>query len=96
MRVKILNVKKYNTMVKSAMLLKNAIAETEDEFEVTVDIIETFNAGVVSAELYAMTLYHPQRFASIISLVDNVEIYPLINGNIKLSLTYQGVLKTIA
>lgn len=96
MRVKILNMQKYNTMVKSAMLLKNTIAETKDEFEVTVDVIETFNTGTVSAELDEMTLFHPQRFASIISLADNVEIFPLINGKIKLSLTYQGVLKTIA
>lgn len=96
MRVKILNMKKYKTMLKAAMLLKITIAEDAVEFEATVDVIESFNAGVVSAELDEMTIYHPKRFASIISMADNVEIYPLINGKIQLTLTYQDVLATIA
>ena len=94
-KVKVLNPVRYQSMLRSVFMLKDILAETEDLFDINVDIEERFNAGVVSVELEELTILSPEKFSLLLQQVDNMEVYRLINGRIRLTFTYHGVLKTI-
>lgn len=94
-KIKVLNLVRYQYMLRSVFMLKDILAETEDIFDINVDIEEQFNAGVVSVELEELTILSPAKFALLLQQADNMEVYNLLNGRLKLTLVFQGVLKTI-
>ena len=48
-------------------MLKDILAETEDIFDINVDIEEQFNAGVVSVELEELTILSPAKVCFVAS-----------------------------
>ena len=94
-RLKMVNIVKYKKMMQTAALLKNALAETEDSFEINCEVIEKFNIGSVSVELDALSINNTSKFAALINSTDCFEIYPLSNDRIRLELTFQAILKSI-
>ncbi|MDO4562606.1 MAG: hypothetical protein Q4C12_02095 [Clostridia bacterium] len=94
-RVKIINFKRYQQMLKTAAMLKECLSKTMCEGEITIDVTEQFNLGSVSTTLDSLTIDNPSEFINIVSQADNFEIYPLTNGKIRIDITFQSVLKTI-
>ena len=84
------NIVKYRAMMRSAEKLQ---ALLKDDC-VDVKIIPEFNIGSISVELPELSVDLTQAFADIIVGADNFEIYPLVNGNIRLDITFQSVLKS--
>lgn len=84
------NIMKYRAMMRSAEKLQ---ALLKDE-GVNVEITPEFNIGSISVELPELSVELTQAFADIIAGADNFEIYPLLNGNIRLDITFQSVLKS--
>ncbi len=84
------NIVKYQGMMRSAEKLQ---ALLKDEC-VNVKITPEFNIGSISVELPELSIDLTHEFADIIVGADNLEIYPLINGNIRLDFTFQSVLKS--
>ena len=94
--VKILNAERYALMLKTAARLTVLLKENVPDREINIDVNEKFNLGAISVELDSLTVYSPNAFADIISCADNFDIYPLTDGNIRLDITFQGILKSIA
>ena len=84
------NIIKYRAMMRSAEKLQ---ALLKDDC-VNVKIIPEFNIGSISVELPELSVDLTHEFADIIVGADNFEIYTLINGNIRLDITFQSVLKS--
>ena len=84
------NIIKYRAMMRSAEKLQ---ALLKDE-GVDVKIIPEFNIGSISVELSDLSVDLTHEFADIIAGADKFEIYPLLNGNIRLDITFQSVLKS--
>lgn len=93
--IKVLNPAKYQSMLRSVFLLKDILSETQTSIEIMVDIEERFNAGVVSVELDELTILSPKKFADLLHSINNMEVYPLVNGKIRLSFAFHNILKTI-
>ena len=94
--VKIINPCRYQLMIQTAAKLTALLRKTMSEGEVNIEINDTFNLGSISVELDSLTITEPLAFSDIICKADNFEIYPLTNGNIRLDIAFQGVLKTLA
>ncbi len=91
--VKLLNFPKYWKMIKVAYNLQKLMEESNSDGSITVEILQEFNLGAVSVELPILTVLQPQGFAAVVSKADNFEIYPLTNGNLRMDITFQSVLK---
>ena len=94
--VKILNIKRYNQMLKTAIDLFNLLKETDPNIKIKIKINHMFNMGSVSVSADELTIYSPSAFYEIIKHADNFDIYPLTNGKIKLDVAFYRVLKSIA
>ena len=94
-KVKVLNLERYKTMMAVAADLTAALQENNPEGELTIDVNEKFNLGSISVELDSLTITSPVLFAELICRSDNLEIYPLTNGNIRLDITFQRILKSV-
>ena len=94
-KVKVLNLERYKTMMAVAAVLTAVLQENNPEGELTIDVNEKFNLGSISVELDSLTITSPTLFAELISKSDNFEIYPLTNGNIRLDITFQRILKSV-
>ena len=93
--LKVLNLERYKTIMEVATKLTAVLRENNPEGELTMDVNEKFNLGSISVELDSLTVTSPTLFTEIICKADNFEVYPLTNGNIRLDITFQGVLKSI-
>ena len=93
--VKMLNIPKYKKMLFTAARLKDILAAAGESGRIDVDFIEEFNAGVVTAEASSLTVCEPRLFSELLADVDNFEVYPLTNGNVKIDFTFQSVTKII-
>lgn len=93
--IKVLNPTKYQSMLRTAFLLKDILSETQTSIDIMVDIENRFNAGVVSVEVDELTILSPIKFASLLNSVNNMDVYPLVNGKIRLSFAFHNILKTI-
>ncbi len=94
--LKVLNTERYALMLKTATDLKELLCQTAESGCIDIDLVQEFNLGSISFEAPDLVVYDSETFAKIISVCDNVEIYPLTNGNLRLNLTFQSVLKPIA
>lgn len=91
--LKLLNFERYQEMMQSAYNLQQLISETIPNGSLTVEINQDFNLGAISVELPDLCVMHPQKLADIVSKADNFEVCPLINGNLRLDVTFQNVIK---
>lgn len=94
-RIKIINPERYALLLQTSKQLEWFLKKTGEEAEINININEMFNLGAVSTEIASIFIDDATEFSKIISKADNVEIYPLLNGNIKLDITFQSVLKSI-
>jgi len=94
-KLKILNLERYKTMMEVAAKLTAILRENNPEGEITIDVNEKFNLGSISVELDSLTVTSPVMFAELICKSDNFEVYPLTNGNIRLDITFQRILKSV-
>ena len=93
--LKVLNLERYKMMMGVAAKLTAVLLENNPEGELAIDVNEKFNLGSISAELDSLTITSPVLFAELISKSDNFEVYPLTNGNVRLDITFQSVLKSV-
>ena len=94
-KLKILNLERYKTMMEVAAKLTAILRENNPEGEITIDVNEKFNLGSISVELDSLMVTSPAIFAELICKSDNLEVYPLTNGNIRLDITFQRILKSV-
>lgn len=94
-KLKVLNYKKYKTMMEVAAKLTAVLQENNPEGELSIDVNEKFNLGSISVELDSLTITSPVLFAELIRRSDNFEVYPLTNGKVILDITFQNVLKSV-
>jgi len=94
--IKMINPKRYRLMLEVAAQLTDLLKKTLSEGEINIEINQLFNLGSISIELESLTINDPNAFSKLICKADNFEIYPLTNGNIKLDITFQSVLRSIA
>lgn len=94
--VKLLNPERYKLMMATAAQLIELLEKSYSEGELDIDIDTTFNMGSISIELESLTISDPVAFANLIHTADNFEVYPLTNGNVRLSIAFPSVLKSIA
>lgn len=94
-KLKILNLERYKTMMEVAAKLTAILRENNPEGEITIDVNEKFNLGSIFVELDSLTVTSPVIFAELICKSDNFEVYPLTNGNIRLDITFQRILKSV-
>ena len=93
--VKMINPVRYELLMKTAANLTELLRKTMTNGEVNVALDPTLLLGSVSTELSELSLDDPLAFADIVCQADNVEIYPLTNGNLRLDITFQGVLQIL-
>lgn len=93
--VKLLDVSRYQLLMETAAALQKLLAETIPEGSLTVEIDPDFNLGCISSELPELSVTNPQTFSVILKNADNCEIYPLTNGNLRLDITFQRILKSV-
>lgn len=93
--VKLLNIPKYKQMLIAASRLKDLLCMSGESGEIEINLHREFNMGSIIAEIPSFTVREPALFLELIKEADNFEIYPLVNGNIKIGISFQSVLKTI-
>lgn len=93
--MKLLVVSKYKQMLVAASKLKTLLCISGESGEIEVNLHREFNMGTITAEIKSLTVHETTLFTEMIKDADNFEIYPLVNGNIKIGIAFQSVLKTI-
>lgn len=93
--VKILNFKKYACMYKSAETIEKILISEEMAAKGYLKINTLTNSASLIFELDELTVENTADFAQVVKSADNFEIYPLTNGKIRFSITYQSVLRNI-
>lgn len=93
--VKLLNVPRYTQMLTAAARLRQLLGISGESGEIEIEVHRAFNMGVVRAEIGSLTVLRPALFMETIKDADNFEVYPLTNGNLKVGIAFQAVLKTI-
>ena len=93
--VKMIDLGNYSKLVRSAVALQTLLQKQSDEGEITLEILDEFNMGSVTVELPELQIYNSADFIKVISECDNFEVYPLTNGNMRLSVTFHGVLRSV-
>lgn len=94
-KVKVLDVEKYMTMLTVAIRLKKILSVTMEKGEINVEIDPDFGMGCITVEMDDLIVEEPSEFADILSEASNFEIYPLVSGKMRLSVTFHKVLKAI-
>ena len=51
--------------------------------------------GAVTAEVTSLTVENPELLLKVLKSADNFEVYPLVNGNIKIEIAFQSVMNTL-
>lgn len=63
------------------------------EWKVTYRLYQPFRTtGSVTVEAKCIDIDSPQWFARAASFADNTDIYPLVNGNVRLTFTFHGLM----
>ena len=93
--VKMIDLGNYSKLARSAVALQTLLQKQSDEGEITLEILDEFNMGSVTVELPELQIYNSTDFIKVISECDNFEVYPLTNGNMRLSVTFHGVLRSV-
>ena len=94
--MQLLDLPRYSEMLAAAARLKGLLCERDEAGEITIDVDQLFRYGAIRTELDDLTVSDTMAFREIIALADSFEIYPLTSGKLRLSITFQSVLKTIA
>lgn len=93
--VKELDPERYYQLVQAVIKIQNMLNQINTEWNMKIEIIDSFNLGSVLIELSEMTVINPHLFCEIISDCDNFEIYPLTNGKIRIAIAFQRVFRSV-
>lgn len=91
--VKLLNLSRYQLLMETAAALQKVLAESLPEGSLMIHIDVDFNLGSISGELPELSVMNPKALSDILQHADNYEIYPLTNGNLRLDVVFQNILK---
>lgn len=65
-----------------------------DSWQVTCSLHEPYTSmGVISVEAAEFTFEQMAKLHQILEHASNVEIYPLVNGNLRMNITFHGITK---
>lgn len=92
--IQLLDLTRYSQMLAAAARLKELLSESSEGGELSIDVDQSFRYGAIRTELDSLTVKDTGAFMEVIALADNFEVYPLTNGRLRLSITFQSVLKT--
>lgn len=91
--IQIIDPKRYREMMHAKQLLELAF---DGEDEVDVELHELGSCGSLSVESDSLEVCKMSVFAKAALLADNFEMYPLVNGKIRFSMMFYGVLMPAA
>lgn len=94
--VRLLDLSRYSQMLAAAARLTGILRESGEGEELSMDVDQLFRYGAIRTELDSLTVKDTGAFMEVIALADNFEVYPLTDGRVCLSITFQNILKTIA
>ena len=92
---KLLNVPKYREMLDAASHLKDLLSQFGESGMIEINVHPEFNLGAVTAEVTSLTVENPDLLIEVLKSADNFEVYPLVNGNIKIEIAFQSVMNTL-
>ena len=92
---KAIDLKRYALVLEAASELKKILPEKENEKNIKIEINDTFNLASISTVISDIVITDTEKFAKMISPADNFEIFTLKDGNMKLNISFQSVLKSI-
>lgn len=92
--VSLLDFGRYRRMMRSAFLLQRLLSDDVPPESISVKLLPEFRMGYLTVELPELTVYRSQQFCAILSAADNFEVYPLANGNLRLDISFQNVLRS--
>lgn len=92
---KLLNVPKYREMLDAASHLKDLLSQFGESGMIEINVHPEFNLGAVTAEVTSLTVENPELLLKVLKSADNFEVYPLVNGNIKIEIAFQSVMNTL-
>lgn len=90
-RIKVINYTKLKNMLSIICKLKRIIEYPNNTKKICIDIDPQFNLGSITVELDSLTVYNVAEFVDTLKDSDNFEVYPLINGNIRVDITFQKI-----
>lgn len=93
--LKIVDINNYSKLIKAVNSIKSLLHQTVNEAVITAQIDTTFNLGTISVEASELIIQNASAFYDAVSECDNFDIYALINGNIRIDITFQRVLRSI-
>ena len=65
-----------------------------ESWQVTCSLHEPYTSmGVISVEAAEFTFEQMAKLHQILEHASNVEIYPLVNGNLRMNITFHGITK---
>ena len=90
-RCSVLNAKRLNSMYKTRDILYSLFEE--DDVSIECHYNEPFKSmGYISVVGEDFTVYDMKRFYEAVAYADNIDIYPLTNGNVKIDITFHGLM----
>lgn len=93
--VRIINPHRFREMLHAMQNLRILLASNHMEGDVQYRIDEQFLLGAISVELSDLSVTTVPLLMVTIADADAVELYPLTNGQIRLDITFQGVLSAV-
>ena len=93
--VTMLNPARYQAMMNSAQKLKELLTRNYMEGQIQCSVDKHHLFGTVTVEMIDLSVTTIPLFLATIEEADAVEIYPLVNGNIRFEITFQEVLKAV-
>lgn len=94
-QTKLLDHTRYATMMTCAALLKSLLTEFGQAPNIQTKLDPFYGMGAITTELMDLSVDDTVTLSRIMASSSNVEITPLTNGNIRLSLTFNGMFHSI-
>ena len=94
-RTKLLEVERWKEMLTAKEILEEILREMGEETAVRIQMELSFSAAALTVELEDFYVLKPEKFVEIIRLADNFEIYPLLNGGMRMGFMFYRMMKTV-
>ncbi len=90
-----MDLSRYKKMQEAYGILRGLIHETA-ETSVTYEINEPFKStGSIMVEGHSIEITNTEWFCKAVALADNFEVYPLVNGKLRMAFTFYNLTKSI-
>jgi len=94
-RAQVLNLERYSEMCLAKTLLEEVLAKAGYSVKLSVQYIPMLQHAALSAELDDFEVSDPLLFAAVLQLADNFEVYPLLNGRVRIAFSFNRMMKSI-